>query len=439
MSNFIENLYKKFNLRRKIQVINRSGLFDNNFYLRLYPDTKEFTGGGITHYITHGEKEGRQPNLFFSPHWYASVHTISSDESPLLHYIERGESKGFQPCPCFDPIWYHKNYMTDGCKPLKHFLDIGLPKKLLPNKNYISDTDDNRHGNIAATTKIAVVIHVYYLEMLPSILSRITTVPLKSDLFFTVPPTIEGSLVKSLNSFGIKNYEIITYTSGGYDIAPFILLLSHLQDKNYDLLCKIHTKKGDGELGEFWFQLLIDSIFGSEHTVKEIISKFESDKDLGLVGGIEVYKSAQKLMYGNTPFIENILSTTSINHDLNKDWGFFAGTMFWAKLDMFKPLIDNKRLHYLIHLESHNEKTGASASIFHAIERFFGLLPQLTNMKIAFSHPTNLKKSRHIIKTHSRDNLPISSVAISMTLQSELKMLNTLKCYYKAENNKEDR
>ncbi len=422
-----EIIKTKYLYHKDLKTIYKSGLFDKGFYLKFYPDILNFPRGALLHYVLYGAKEGRKPNLFFDPLWYTNTYKYSSDRIPLVHYIDEGEKKGFKPCPTFDPKWYTQEYKLKRQSALKHFLKIGLPKRYLPNKYYLQKSLNNNDKNIL---KVAVIIHAYHLEMIPAILSRVTNTTLNFNLIFTVSPEREESLRNLLSDMCIFKYKLIAQPDKGYDIAPFVQLLPKLKIEGYNIICKLHTKKSDDEIGKLWFKLLIDSIFGSEDTVKRIIAKFESERDLGLVGGIDAYKSAQKLMYGNTPFVEKILSTTSINYDLKNDWGFFAGTMFWANLDIFKPLMNNKKLNDLILEESHSETTGASASLFHAIERFFGLLPLLTNFNTALTYPINLEKTKYTINTISMQDYHISPQAITTTLKKELYMQKMLELTY---------
>ena len=68
----------------------------------------------------------------------------------------------------------------------------------------------------------------------------------------------------------------------------------------------------------------MDSVLGSKDLVKKITFAFESDKELGMIGPASLYKSAQKLMYGNEAYTAEILNKISCDTDPAKDWGFFC-------------------------------------------------------------------------------------------------------------------
>ena len=53
-------------LKRQIDLLKRSGLFDAEWYLSHYRDVAEFGVDPVKHYIKFGLKEGRAPNATFA-------------------------------------------------------------------------------------------------------------------------------------------------------------------------------------------------------------------------------------------------------------------------------------------------------------------------------------------------------------------------------------
>ncbi|WP_298293004.1 glycosyltransferase [Thiomonas sp.] len=93
--------------------IDRSGLFLDNWYRARYPDIRNIDDA-LTHYIVHGEREGRCPNPYFDPIWYARQYEIGQQPSMLLHYIDIGHHLGFQPSQLFDATVY-RDLVRKGC------------------------------------------------------------------------------------------------------------------------------------------------------------------------------------------------------------------------------------------------------------------------------------------------------------------------------------
>lgn len=79
-----------------ITEIRRSGFFDEDWYLRKYPDVARLEISPIEHFIWLGGRLGRDPGPFFSTSSYLESHSDvkRSGMQPLLHYIQYGHSEG---------------------------------------------------------------------------------------------------------------------------------------------------------------------------------------------------------------------------------------------------------------------------------------------------------------------------------------------------------
>jgi len=82
-----------------------SGLFDAAFYRETYADIRGAVTDPLTHYITHGEGEGRSPNPVFAARYYRRqwMAGMPAEQNALAHYAETGERLGHKPHPAFEP------------------------------------------------------------------------------------------------------------------------------------------------------------------------------------------------------------------------------------------------------------------------------------------------------------------------------------------------
>lgn len=72
-----------------VRIIEKSGLFDTDFYLLSYPDVRHLDVNPVKHYVKFGAYEGRNPSAHFDTNHYRSSH-VEIEESklnPLVHYI----------------------------------------------------------------------------------------------------------------------------------------------------------------------------------------------------------------------------------------------------------------------------------------------------------------------------------------------------------------
>lgn len=109
-------------------------LFDKVWYLRRYPDILAANVDPLSHFMTFGYKEGRDPNPIFDTKWYKTTYFLRQTDNPILSYI-RARSSGFltKPNPWFDPVWYAQvNNLPRGLDPMLHYLTTGAAEGNLP-------------------------------------------------------------------------------------------------------------------------------------------------------------------------------------------------------------------------------------------------------------------------------------------------------------------
>ncbi|MFH6784759.1 MULTISPECIES: hypothetical protein [Methylobacterium] len=121
------------------RLIARSGLFDPNHYLLESPDVVADGCDPLEHFCRFGAREGRRPNLYFDPGWYASLYLGGNPDgvNPVCHYLRTGERQGFRPVPYFEPAWYARTYaLRPGTSPLRHYLEHRRSQRYAPNSRF---------------------------------------------------------------------------------------------------------------------------------------------------------------------------------------------------------------------------------------------------------------------------------------------------------------
>ncbi|MGD9480598.1 glycosyltransferase family 4 protein [Shinella sp. G-2] len=74
-----------------------SGLFNEEWYLRQYPDVANAGYPALLHFLVHGSREGRSPGPDFDAAWYLAQYSDLAAADPLLHYIDYGFREGRAP------------------------------------------------------------------------------------------------------------------------------------------------------------------------------------------------------------------------------------------------------------------------------------------------------------------------------------------------------
>jgi len=139
-------------IKKNFELVESSGLFSEEFYLRKYPDVKGLSA--LEHYLRIGASEGRQPNIFFSPEYYLNQYpdVRALYMNPFLHFLEHGAREMRSPSALFDSRYYLTNnpdIMAAGINPLRHFIQYGWregrnPHPLFDVSFYISRYSDVR-------------------------------------------------------------------------------------------------------------------------------------------------------------------------------------------------------------------------------------------------------------------------------------------------------
>jgi hypothetical protein len=89
----------RLHLRRHVAILERSGLFDEAWYLERYPDVAGFEMSAMRHYLLFGAAEGRDPSPLFDTSWYLENYPDVAKRglNPFVHYLVRGAIEGRHP------------------------------------------------------------------------------------------------------------------------------------------------------------------------------------------------------------------------------------------------------------------------------------------------------------------------------------------------------
>lgn len=101
-------------LSTESELVRRSGLLDQNYYLLNSEDVLDAGVDPVEHYCRWGWREHRKPNLYFDTDWYLQTnpHVPRMGINPLVHYLLVGEPAGRRPTAYFDPFWYRNHYQV---------------------------------------------------------------------------------------------------------------------------------------------------------------------------------------------------------------------------------------------------------------------------------------------------------------------------------------
>lgn len=233
---------------------------------------------------------------------------------------------------------------------------------------------------------ILVHAHVFYSELWPELKSCIQNLAdYPFELFVTM--VVDNNELKAdvVSAFPKAHIEVVE--NRGFDVGPFVHVLSQVDLDDYSYVVKLHTKR-DMFLGAHLkyfdmsgakWRLYALAILKSEKVVKNIISAFEKDKKLGMVADYHLIVNKEQDDIQAQQEAIKILKQLGYE---NISYGYVAGTMFWCRAFLLSPL---KRLGFDL---SDFEESSAHCKIStkaHVLERLLGCLVFAQSQKIADS------------------------------------------------------
>ncbi|MNZ23890.1 Rhamnan synthesis protein F [compost metagenome] len=226
-----------------------------------------------------------------------------------------------------------------------------------------------RYGNSSSNgVRIAVVLHLFYADLLSEIVGYLRNIVEPFDIFVTTPfeadiPCILRQLSPLAHSVTVCHSE-----NRGRDIGPFVALLRSRQLDQYTAVLKLHSKKSKySENGSLWRNTLYQDLMRDSLTIQRIIKIFETNK-IGLLGPHPFYLSHDDFWGANRNTVCRLLEKTYANESSRDiSLGFFAGSMFWFTPAALSPLqeLDESELSF------EPESGMQDGTLAHALERAF--------------------------------------------------------------------
>lgn len=230
------------------------------------------------------------------------------------------------------------------------------------------------HAHGEPGTRLAVVVHSHFPEVLTELLTALDAIPEPFDLLVTT--TARDLPEGAVDAPGAASVRVFHVENRGRDILPLLRLVNAGLLDRYELVCKVHTKKstwraaggrfaGDG--GE-WRTTLVGGILGSRDLARAIVAAFDSQPRLTMV-------TAPGQVLGpsywgaNLPLVL-LLGRRGGIRIAPSSLRFAAGSMYWVRGAVVARLRDLQLTSTHFDAE-HGQDDGTTA---HAVERYLGHL-----------------------------------------------------------------
>lgn len=231
------------------------------------------------------------------------------------------------------------------------------------------------HRRTRPTATTALVTHLYYADTWPLLAESLRRLRVPHDVFVSLPIRNVPLIRQVRRAFPGVRFMVVP--NRGRDVLPFVAIASVLLRRRYDVVLKIHSKRSPHfEGGRAWLELLLDRLVPGPDVVDDLIRRLRQP-DAGVVGPSELYVPLVTYLRENRAHLAHILTgivgRESAQQVLGnpEGYGFFAGTMFWARLDAIRPLLGFGPRDF------EAEAGQADGTLAHALERAFTLIPCL--------------------------------------------------------------
>ncbi|MEE0813327.1 MAG: rhamnan synthesis F family protein [Streptococcus mutans] len=220
--------------------------------------------------------------------------------------------------------------------------------------------------------KVAVHLHVFYVDLLEEFLTAFKQFHFSYDLFITTDSDDKKAEIEEVLSANSQEAQVFVTGNIGRDVLPMLKLKNYLS--TYDFVGHFHTKKSkeaDFWAGQSWREELIDMLV---KPADNILAQLQQNPKIGLViADMPTFFRYNKIVDAwNEHLIAPEMNTLWQKMGMTKKIDFNAfhtfvmsyGTFVWFKYDALKPLFD-------LNLTDDDvpEEPLPQNSILHAIER----------------------------------------------------------------------
>lgn len=217
--------------------------------------------------------------------------------------------------------------------------------------------------------RFAVILHIYNALHAAEFRSYLENIRYDFDIFIsTTDKERKESIEKVFSGFCGGRCEVRIFKNRGRDIAPKLIGFRDVYE-HYEFVLHIHAKESvHASMLYHWRQFLIESLIGDQDIVRSVFEIFFSAPKVGLIAPQHFEPMAHWVDWGGNFDIANKLARRmGFSLDPAKPVDFPAGSMFWARSDALKPLLDLN----LTFDDFPEEPVAVDGTIAHAIERLY--------------------------------------------------------------------
>ena len=253
-------------------------------------------------------------------------------------------------------------------------------------------------SEILKKRKIALVLHLYYEDLLDESYSYACSMPEESDVFITVGSEKMEQLVKEkFNNLPCHQCTVLKIPNRGRDVGS-VLVAVNPQILDYDYVCFAHDKKvtqlTPQSVGASWAYKCFESVLKNRDYVKNVISVFEENPRLGLLTPMppnhaDYFPTVGREWAANFKNTKKLAKELDIHVPMSRQYPPISalGCFFWYRPKAMKKLYDRNWKYEDFPEEPIKATDG---TMLHAIERLYAYAIQDAGYYPAWCFSDNL-------------------------------------------------
>ena len=244
--------------------------------------------------------------------------------------------------------------------------------------------ENNLHSKNHTQDRLAIILHVYYIDVLEEIIPYLKKINIEFKLFVTTSFDKKDK-VDSMLSKNFEDYDILIVTNRGRDVLPFLKIMPNVIDEGFKVFLKLHTKKSlHREDGNVWRNEIFESLL-SPTKVGEFCRLLHTSDNIGMIGPAGHIIPMETYFGSNRSKIIRLANRMGINESQVLQTPFIAGTMFYSKIDSVLPLLNLATSEEDFEIESGQ----VDGTLAHAIERAIAISSNSVNLQLIDTNYTN--------------------------------------------------
>ena len=316
-----------------------------------------------------------RPDYFTRPDAHPEV--VNKPIEAYLKAAHSGQSMR-KPMPGFNPsIYAEHNDLGGGANPFVRFLRDGCPE----GPWCFPVIDDSTAVDLAAngTLRVALHLHVFYLDELKDILVRLAFNDVRPDLFVSVPAGKQDVIRQALSGYLGRVVDIQVVPNRGRDIGPLLTTFGRALVEGYDIIGHMHTKKSpqftDRRFSDAWSNFLLENLLGGSKggpMLDRVLTAMATHPEAAIVYPDDPYVISWTENRGVAQSFARRMGIRQLPDQIN----FPVGNMFWMRNTLLERFV-------ALNLDWNDypaEPLPIDGTLLHAIERLFGVVSNLNGM-----------------------------------------------------------